>query len=99
MSVMSKIDAPSPPNAVGIWAPRSFCLRAASMAALRKTRLAIDVRGIRRGDSCDGGGSLGKRGASIEKELFADVVRNGVAEPGFLHVHGRYASRVFDAKH
>src|SRR6266496_2642284 len=32
MSVTSDIDAPSPPNSTGIWAPRSLCLRAASMA-------------------------------------------------------------------
>src|ERR1700709_930853 len=36
MSVMSEIDAPSPPNAWGIWEPSSFCARAASMAACGK---------------------------------------------------------------
>ena len=36
MSVTSAIEAPSPPNAVGIWAPRSLCWRAASIAALGK---------------------------------------------------------------
>ena len=36
--------------------------------------------------------------SSIEQEYFACFFRDWRAEPGFLHVHGRYAFRVCDLR-
>jgi hypothetical protein len=69
--------------------PSSAAARAASIAACGKRALAIDVLGFRGGRGCDGRGALEER-TSIDKQLFAGSDPRRTAEPGFLHVHGRY---------
>ncbi len=100
MSVTSEIEAPSPPNSTGIWTPSSFCSRAASIAAFGKRASRIDGLGLRRCRCGDGRRALQEGRAAVEKESFAGVFRERVAEAGFLHVHGRYDLRGFvGAKH
>jgi hypothetical protein len=54
---------------------------------LRETRVAIDVLGFLSGCGRDHCRSSDK-GTPVGRELFAGSVRDSVAEPGFLHIHG-----------
>ena len=69
MSVTSKIDAPSPPNAMRNLDAEQFLLTRRVDGLLREAGVAIDLLGLRRrcgGDSC---GPL-QEGTAVGKELF-----------------------------
>jgi hypothetical protein len=61
--------------------------------SLRESRIAIDRFGLRRSRGCDRRRPL-REGAPIDQERLAGLFRGNAAEPGVLHVHGRYPSRV-----
>ena len=61
---------------------------------LREARVAVDLLGLRRCSGCDARRPL-REGTAVDKEWLVGLFRDGFAEPGFLHVHGRFASRVW----
>ena len=87
MSATSDIDAPSPPNSIGIWAPRSLCLRAASMAFRGKRASRSTASTSVAAASATAAARCWNEGRS---ELNCTRLLPGanVAELDFLHVHG-----------